>query len=957
LLKTRFQDEISIETVVMDVLFFTDAEGVNRLSVSKEKYPEDHNNLNGENKGKGIEIAGHSLSNKTGLENPYQQILEMAPDAFFIGDFHGKFIYMNQSAQELTGYSLKEAQSFHIEDLFPDFVLEAEPLRYDLLIEGNIVRTERLLQARSGELVPVEMHSRMVSDGTFQSFMRDITERRRASDKIRESEESLRKKNELLRSILESPAKVIIYALDTGYRYTAFTASHRHFMKSTWGVEIEVGSDMLSTIRDPEKRKRTKQYIDRVLSGKSFIQMEERGDNPLNQSFWENRYSPIYDLNGKVTGLTVFMTDMTQQKRAERELRLREEQFRLIFEANPDSVTISRVKDGLYVDVNDAFTDVTGFTREEAIGKKSSEIHIWANPSDRDRVVTQLMETGIVSNAEAVFRTKQGRLITGLISARLIQLNKVPHILFIVRNIEQYKKAQEKLRESDERFRTIYANASIGIYRTTPDGRILMANPALVRMLGYSTFEELSKRNLESDSSFELESSRAEFREKIVRDGKVEGMESAWKKKDGSLLWIRESARAVVDANGETQYWEGTIVDLTDRKKAEAERESLQKQLLQAQKMESVGRLAGGVAHDFNNMMGVILGRAELSLAKMSIDDPLRESMEAILHAGHRSADLTRQLLAFARKQTIKPRVLDLNNTIGNMIKMLRRLIGENIDLDWKPGAFLWFVKMDTVQVDQILANLCVNARDAISGTGNLTIETENRILDDDYCALHTGCIPGRYVMIAISDDGCGMDEQTRAQIFEPFYTTKDLGRGTGLGLSTVYGIVKQNNGFINVYSEPGKGTTFRIYLSRHEGDLLESLDTTQEAAPRGSGHKILVVEDEGTLLEIVKAMLEELEYQVITETNPEDALAFLRETSDPPDLVITDVIMPGMSGKEMADEIWKKSKDLKILFMSGYTSNAIVHHGVLDSDVNFIQKPFSLRELGRKVREILNRS
>jgi two-component system sensor histidine kinase EvgS len=370
--------------------------------------------------------------------------------------------------------------------------------------------------------------------------------------------------------------------------------------------------------------------------------------------------------------------------------------------------------------------------------------------------------------------------------------------------------------------------------------------------------------------------------------------------------------------------------------------------------MESVGRLAGGVAHDFNNMMGVILGRAELCLVKMGTDNPFRESMEAILNAGHRSADLTRQLLAFARKQTIKPRVLDLNDTIENMIKMLRRLIGENIDLDWKPGAFLWAVKMDTIQVDQILANLCVNARDAISNTGNLTIETENKILDENYCAVHAGCIPGRYVMIAISDDGCGMDEETRSQIFEPFYTTKDLGRGTGLGLSTVYGIVKQNNGFINVYSEPGKGTTFRIYLSRYEGNFSEAPDKTPTSVPCGSGQRILIVEDECNLLEIVKAMLEELEYQVLTETNPEKALAFLMEGSNPPDLVITDVIMPGMSGKEMADEIWKTSKDLKILFMSGYTSNAIVHHGVLDSDVNFIQKPFSLRELGLKVQEVL---
>jgi signal transduction histidine kinase/PAS domain-containing protein len=396
------------------------------------------------------------------------------------------------------------------------------------------------------------------------------------------------------------------------------------------------------------------------------------------------------------------------------------------------------------------------------------------------------------------------------------------------------------------------------------------------------------------------------------------------------------------------------IGEIVERKRAAEEKEKLQAQLLQAQKMESVGRLAGGVAHDFNNMLQVILGYASIALQDIPPDSPLRESMEEIQKSAERSADLTRQLLAFARQQTIQPKVLNINDIVAGMLKMLRRLIGEDIDLAWMPGADLWPVKVDPSQIDQILANLCVNARDAIVGTGKLTIETANVMMDDTYAQYHLECVPGDYVMMAVSDTGQGMDADTRAHIFEPFFTTKDMGKGTGLGLATVFGIVKQNQGLINVYSEPGQGTTFKIYLPRVETDALAAEPRTVHRSQRGT-ETVLLVEDEEQILNLGRRILLQQGYTVLTGLAPGDALALAAKHIGPIHLLITDVVMPGMNGKELRDRLLASRPDLKCLFMSGYTADVISHYGVLEEGVHFLQKPFTIQTLAAKVREALD--
>jgi len=390
-------------------------------------------------------------------------------------------------------------------------------------------------------------------------------------------------------------------------------------------------------------------------------------------------------------------------------------------------------------------------------------------------------------------------------------------------------------------------------------------------------------------------------------------------------------------------------------RQAETEKDRLQQQLIQSQKLESVGKLAGGVAHDFNNMLMVILGHTELLLDEISREDPNRASLETIHKAAEKSSDLTRQLLAFARKQTISPVVLELNDTIVGMLKMVQRLIGENIRVVWAPEMALWPVKVDPAQIDQLLVNLTVNARDAIDGVGTITIATANVTLDAAYSAGHFECVPGDYVMLSISDDGSGMEKATQERLFEPFFTTKGLGKGTGLGLATVYGVVKQNKGFISVYSEPGQGTCFKIYFPRYVGARAEEVKAQQSEIPQGRGELILLVEDEISILHLAQTMLEQLGYQVIAAATPGEMLHRITDHSAPIRLLITDVILPEMNGRELADRIKEIHPDVQCLFMSGYTSIVIANQGVLNEGVQFIEKPFSVKILADKVSQMLN--
>ncbi len=388
-----------------------------------------------------------------------------------------------------------------------------------------------------------------------------------------------------------------------------------------------------------------------------------------------------------------------------------------------------------------------------------------------------------------------------------------------------------------------------------------------------------------------------------------------------------------------------------DRRSAEEERMQLQIQLAQAQKMDLVGQLAGGIAHDFNNILTVILGQAEMAHLRLDNKPRLEKAIVEIQKAARRSSDLTQQLLAFARKQAIDPQVMDLNHNVAGMFKMLRRLIGEDIELQLNAGERLWKVKMDPGQLDQVLTNLCINARDAIAGHGKLIIETDNVVLDENCCRLRPNLIPGEYAVVSVSDNGCGMDAETRRQIFEPFFTTKNVGEGTGLGLATVYGIVKQNKGLVDVYSEPGQGTTFKFYLPRTEGGSLRVGQSSMDRLATGD-ETVLLVEDDESVLNLTKEMLEGLGYRVFAAGGFKQALEVSAGFSGSIDLLLTDVIMPDCNGLELSTQLLSQHPGMKVLYMSGYTADIIAQHGVLNEGVKFIEKPFSLQNLSLKIRE-----
>jgi PAS domain S-box-containing protein len=518
-----------------------------------------------------------------------------------------------------------------------------------------------------------------------------------------------------------------------------------------------------------------------------------------------------------------------------------------------------------------------------------------------------------------------------------------------------YQKMQAtfaQLVESELKYRDILNSTSEALFIHDDTGRILDVNEATC-VLFEIEYKNVFHYSVNDLSLGESPYSEIEAREKLQAATQKGPQVFEWQSRtaSGNVFWSEVALRAST-IKGQPRII-ASVRDISERKKAELEKAKLESSLRQAQKMEAVGRLAGGVAHDFNNMLGVILGNVEMA---MELADPLiMESLEEIRTAAERSASLTRQLLVFARKQTIAPKILDLNQTVDGMLKILTRLIGEHIDLRWLPGQDLWPVKIDPTQVDQILTNLCVNARDAMGTTGKLTIETRNVTLDDSYCETRMGFHPGRYVLLAVSDNGCGMDKHTLDNLFEPFFTTKGAMHGSGLGLATLYGIVKQNNGFINVYSELGMGTTFKIYLSKSDSGVTEKIPEKVESIGCHGSETILLVEDELSIMTMTAKMLEKNGYTVLTSSSPVKAIRIARAHNDDIHLLVTDVVMPEMNGRDLACNLKPLYPEMKILYMSGYTANVIAHHGILDEGINFIQKPFSKKDITLRVREVLD--
>jgi PAS domain S-box-containing protein len=695
----------------------------------------------------------------------------------------------------------------------------------------------------------------------------------------------------------------------------------------------------------PETPERLKEIHRRCLAGASESANEEtfpRADGRLDWVQWE--VQPWYEDSGEIGGIIIFSEVITERKRREKE------DLDLFSTMNDTAFVISFDCD--FLAVNEAASRVLGYSREELLSMGPVDIDPYLKPEDIQQLVS-----GMRIDPQQIFetehRTKRGDIIPVEVSSSQVNFKGSPAILSIARDITDRKSSERALKESEERYRNFLKVAPVGI-AVHQDGRVVFTNPAGLRILGADSYEQIIGKPLDEFIHPDgLENARIRIQGMLAGEEGHYPAEERYLQLDGTQITVEVMSSPLM-FNGEPAI-QVIVIDITERKQAEERQEKLHAQLLQAQKMESVGRLAGGVAHDYNNVLSVIIGYSELALDKLNTTDPLYSDLLEIFNAAEHSRDITRQLLAFARKETITPEVLDLNVTLESMLSILRRLIGEDIDLVWLPGADLWPVRIDPSQLNQILANLCVNARDAISDVGKITIKTDTLAFDADYIAEHPEFVAGDFILLSVRDNGCGMDSETLENIFEPFFTTKELGQGTGLGLATVYGIVKQNDGFIDVCGKPGEDTIFRIFLPRYRGNIPEELGPVDKKTPKGGNETVLVVEDEISILKLVERALSGLGYRVLTATSPSEALQLADAHANEISLLVTDVVMPKMNGRELAKKMVILCPQLKSLYMSGYTADVIAHRGILNEGFRFIQKPFSTQELASKVRAALD--
>jgi two-component system, cell cycle sensor histidine kinase and response regulator CckA len=643
------------------------------------------------------------------------------------------------------------------------------------------------------------------------------------------------------------------------------------------------------------------------------------------------------------TADSVLETNFSEPEIAQ--LRQTAEKYSRMIQASPDAITLRSFPERRYIEVNEGFTRLTGYSPEEVIGKTPSDLQLWVDSEPHEIAAHRLQREGEIREEEFRFRTKAGEIRHGRVSASRVTVNGQPCMLAITHDITDRKLAEQALVRSEADFRSLVEGAPYGIYRVTPNGRLLLVNPAFVRILGYASEEEVLELDMGNDVYRD-----PEVRRRFVANfsgSNFANVVTEWIRKDGVVITVQLTGKAVPGDGSPIDYFENFVEDITDRR-------SLERQLLQSQKMDAIGRLAGGVAHDFNNLLSVILGHGEILERRFAEDPAFRKGIEAIQQAAEKAASLTAQLLAFSRKQMIEPKIVDPNAAILEIQRLVRRLMSEDIEFSIRLQPGVGAIRIDPGQFDQVLMNLIINARDSMPSGGRIVVETSNVELDDAYVRQHIGSSPGNCVCLSVSDTGTGMDAETMSHIFEPFFTTKEQGKGTGLGLSTVYGIVKQAGGYIMPYSEPGHGSTFRLYFPRAEESVRsQQPSAASEPLPRGS-ETVLLVEDEEALRDLIRTVLQEAGYTVLHAHKGQEALRIAADPGFKIDLLLTDVVMPGLAGPQLARQLLASRPGLRVLFMSGYADDVIVNRGVLSSGSALIQKPFSRKALLTRIRQLL---
>lgn len=704
-----------------------------------------------------------------------------------------------------------------------------------------------------------------------------------------------------------------------------------------------------------EHREALIRLTERVFAGESgSLEFEIEGLKGTRR-WMETHAVPLRRADGTVESLLSITRDVTGRKRAEQALSASEEQYRNLVDRSPDAIYVH--VDGRTVFSNAMGASLLGAERPgDLYGRPFSEfVHPPYRSAVRESGIRREGDGAPASLLEGVFLRSDGGCVDVEFTAMPCLFSGTDAVQVVARDISKRKEIERMLRKADAQYRMIVDTAQEGIIANDGTGVITLVNPRLLELLGYS-YEELLGRSI---LEFMDEDERRDHEQQLElqRQGTVSQYERRFRRKDGTAIWTHASTAPLIDEQGVPLGGFGMFTDISDRKHAEEQRKKLEAQLLQAQRIESVGRLAGGVAHDINNLLTPILGYAEMLESHIPAEDPNQADLREITSAAMRIRNMTRQLLAFARKQTLEISRLDLNEVVSGFTRMLQMTLRENIALTVRLAPSVRHVLADKSQLEQVLMNLAVNAQDAMPSGGAFTIATQDIVVDEATAASLPGMTPGTYVQLLAMDTGIGMDAETKSKIFDPFFTTKEMGRGTGLGLATVYGIIKQHGGYIEVRSEPGAGAEFIVFLPANDapGDAAAEAATVRQ--PQRGTETVMVVEDQEQVLRLASLMLTRSGYRVLTALSGREALETAGSFPGDIHLVISDVIMPDMNGKELYERISEVRKDINILYMSGYPAEVISSQGVLDSGINFIRKPFSVQELTAKVRQVLDNS
>ncbi len=889
------------------------------------------------------EMAAEQALKKS--EARYRELFENAIDAMYTENLCGDFTSANKAALRLIGVDRAQLLSMNLRDIVaPEHLAEMMKSMNRRIQDGtddskpNEIRIHR----PDGEERWVEVACRIVREEgrpvEIQCMARDVTDRRLAREALGQSEEKFRDLVELLPQPVFEVDKSGILTFTNSKGLEDFG-----YLREDLEDGVYVGEFIA-----PEGRSRALDYLRRVLSGEAAGGREFEALRKDGSTFPALVHAIPVKQGEEATGVRGVMVDLSAHKQAAEALRESERRLRMAWETTPDGFSISRLDDAVYIDVNQGFSELTGYGREEVVGKSALDIPLWPDPSDRLPLVAGLKQNGYVKNFESKVRRKNGELRSVLLSAGLMMLHGEPHLLALTKDVEELKQAQEAVARSEEIFRKCFELGLVGMALISPDMNWVYANNRICRILGYSQDELHQTKWWDLTHTEDLESDLGQFNRLL--EGNIDGyvIDKRFIRKDGSAVHTTSHVGCIRRPDGEVEHIVAHVHDITDRK-------HLEEQLLHAGKMEAIGQLAGGLAHDFNNILTAILGYCSLLSQEIPRQEPASDKIHQIKLAARKAADLTRQLLAFSRKQVLDVRTIYLNEIVSDTGDLLRRLISEDVELEIVLDPLAGPVQADQVQVQQILMNLVVNARDAMSKGGKLTIETSNTVLDEGYARTHPEVRPGKYVMVAVCDSGRGMDPHIVSRIFEPFFTTKAKGVGTGLGLSTVYGIVKQHQGHIAVYSESGHGTTFKVYFPYTEA-VPDEKARSGDVGPGPSGREtILVVEDEESVRKLVCEALKALGYRTLSASDPGEAIEICRSHDDQIELLLTDVVLPGIDGRTLFNTLTAVRSDLKVLYVSGYTENFIVHHGVLEKGVHFLHKPFDVDSLARMIRKVID--